>query len=525
MDKKLNPFSYIFLAAGTAAFFLVFAVIFFGPFYQLDNIRYPMLAWLVFYGISCAIEREFVFVKKVEAIFSARWFPWAVFGVMTFCFIRIKWLEYVGFHISGVDFSHIDYAIWNTLHGRFMEIPIIAKQPTYDNFFGNHFSPILYVWVAARWLYDHPFTTLVVHAVALAAAILPMHAMASKQTGRPIASILVLTYLFTGITASTLQFDFHQEAFYPLALTILLYGLSDPNRFYVLAGFLLTISIKEDAGLYIFGTGLVFAIIHRKRRLESLFIGLAGLAYTGLAYKVFMPMYQPAEKTMEAYYLPMWSHYGNSVGEIVKTMLLKPHLVLADLFGNKSFYKLIFAWGLLPFFSRYTLAAILPLIVCVTAKGAPHHLGLYYGATLLPFFFFASMRTLAWLKNTNASLKMVWVWAFLAFAFSAFVGGSYLRFREPNPAYAQIPEMQRKVAGLHGIVYVQGGLLPYLKYAQNLRRIDTVDIQPDADFYVLADGISTGPLFDDVKVLQDKLNAKHKIVFAEPPFRIYEVLR
>lgn len=525
MDERLKPTSYPFLALASAALALCLAVIFFGPFGKLDNIRYPMLASLVFYGIACLFERKFVLIKKVEAVLSHRWFPWAVFLLMSFTFVRIKWLEYAGLHISGVDFSHIDYAIWSTLQGRFMEIPIIPQQPTYNDFFGNHYSPILFVWVVARWLFDHPFSALVVHALALSSAVIPMHSLAKEQASPPIASILILTYLFTGITASTLQFEMHQEAFYPLGLTLFLYGLAQPNRWLAVAGFLLTLSIKEDAGLYLFGTGFVFFLIHKKRRWESLVFSIAGLAVAILTYKVLMRLHQPPNPPMEAYYLPMWSHYGNTVGEIILTLINKPHWVLYDLFANKSFYKLIFAWGLLPFFSRYTLAAIPPLLVLVTAKGAPHHLGLYYGAVLLPFFFFASMRALAWLKNTNASLKLVWIWAFLAFAFSAFVGGSYLRFRTPSPIFDRIPDIQKKVAGLKGTVYVQGGLLPYLKYDTNLRRVDDIKISEDADFYVIADGMSTGPLFSDIKELKDKLNNSFTIVYRETPFTIYRKSR
>jgi uncharacterized membrane protein len=458
-----------------------------GPFFGVDNLRYPLLAAAVLYGAASWIAGTPWKGELLKQALSHRAFPWILCAAAAFLFFRIKLLQWYAGQISGVDFSHIDYAIWSTAHGRFMEIPIIPPQATFTDFFGNHFSPVLFVFVLARWLVDSPFASLFVHALALAAAIPALHALAAKVVDRVTASLLTLNYVFCGAVASTLQFDIHQECFYPLAIALLFLGVyGSPVLLWI--GAALAFSVKEDAGVYLFPAFLFLAWFFPRRRLSCVLLSFISLAYVVVALKVLMPLHQPLN-TSAPYYLPMWARYGHSFREVALAMITHPHRVAWDILSNKDLYKNLLPWGFLPVFSPFGVLSLVPLAVASAASGVQRSLGLYYGIVLVPIFFFSTLPVLARSRHRRTI-------ALVLLALGAFVGGSYLRFFSPLPFYPELQNAAEKLAaGNPGeTVYVQSGLLPFLTYDTRWRRIDSLDQIPPAGTASVAlfDGLSQG---------------------------------
>ena len=460
----------------------------------LNNIRYPMVVAGLCYVVASWLGKAPFAAEEIKKILERREFPW----LLTFCasllFARIKWMELNAGLISGEDFSHIDYAIWSTAHGRFMEIPVIAAQSSFLNFFGNHFSPILFIPVLLRMIWDSPLASLLVHAVSLAAAIPALHLLALEYVDRIAASFLVLAYFFCGAVAATLQFDIHQESFYPLALALVFLGLSK-NRAWLFAGVALTLAVKEDAGLYLFGIFFVFALVQGRDRVFHLGLGLGCLCATLLALKVLMPMHQPAS-TQAPYYLPMWSKYGNTFSEIAWGFLSHPHWVAQDVILNKDLYKNLLPWLFMPILSPMGLLAAFPVFVSSTAAGAQRSFGLYYGIVLVPCFFFATayfLRGKAWQRKG----------ALACFLVAAFVGGSYFHFPQPLPRLETLRKASASVSNLAAgkRIFVQSGLLPFLAYQNTWERLDSMRQIPDLGkaYVALYPGLSQGAMGGDLE--------------------------
>lgn len=517
MGEKMKSRA-ISLLGAAAVLLLIFSMMMIcvGPFGAIDSVRYLLLASAVFYVGASGLGRKWWIREKLESILAHPRFPFVMFFVFSLAYVRIKFLQLPAGQISGMDFSHLDYAIWSTSRGEFMQIPILAPQNSFLDFFGNHYSPVLFFHVLARFVVDSPLASLAVHALSLSAAIPVLHALARKLVDRVTASFLTLNYALCGAVASTLQFDIHQESFYPLAFGFVFLGLYS-RRAFLWGGAILALLIKEDAGVYLLPAFLLLAVLVKSRRYSCFALALVSACYTLLVLKVLMPMHQPLASTAP-YYLPMWAKYGHTFSEVARSMFSHPHWVAADVIFNKDLYKNLMAWGFLPLLNPVGAIMAAPVVVSSTAAGVQKSFGLYYGIVLVPIFFFASARFLQ--KKRRARLIAAGV-----LCVGAFVGGSFLRFPAPLPFLGEIREAAAKLSlGSEEKVIVQSGLLPFLPYEKRWQRFDGLDeIGPAGNSsVVLFAGLSLGSLPGGWELVEPNLLAKgYRLVEISGRLRIY----
>jgi uncharacterized membrane protein len=503
MEKaRLKAFTFLFDKFLLCALALLVMLAFILPIGQIDNIRYPILLIFVLVGFFSFFTKSLWRQEEIKRILGSKYFPLALTFIFATIFFRIKLLQWDAGQISGVDFSHLDYAIWSTTKGRFMQIPIVPDAAAFNDFFGNHYSPILFVHVFFRWLVDSPKTTLFVHAISLAAAIPILYSLARTYLDKIPAALFLFVFVFCGSLASTLQFDIHQESFFPLAWGLFFLGYRT-QVWKLFLGAILVLSIKEDAGIYLFWASLVLAVTAKEKRILLIPVGVASLLYTFLALRVLMPMHQPAS-TLVPYYFTMWAKYGSSFQEVIVNMLKHPHWVISDVVFNKALYKNLLPWAFLPLMHPFGLMALAPVVVSSTALGVQKGFGLYYGVVLLPIFFFVSC---AALKNS----KFIWRWLALALCCSFFVGGSYFRFPKPQEFLPEITLTAEKISAEKSKeIWVQSGLLPFLDYGTNWRRLDAMEqlaMHSSAEV-VLFEGLEQSSLSGDAQQIDSALEEK-----------------
>lgn len=482
-----------------------------------NNLRYPLLLVAVVYLVACGHSRRILFREKIESCLKSSLFPWYVAILASIVFARIKILQFYAGEISGVDFSHIDYAIWSTTKGQWMGIPILPPNQSFLNFFGNHFSPILFIPVVFRWIWDSPLSSLVVHALSLAAAVPVFWRLANQYVSAIYASALVLIYVFCGSLASTLQFDIHQESFFPLAWGLFFLGIRG-RAWLLFLGAILILSVKEDAGIYLFWACLVLAALQKEKRWMLLPLSILSLAFTYLALKVWMPMHQP-EQTNVPYYFTMWASYGSNFQEVIWKMLTHPHWVLSDIFSNKALYKNLLPWAFLPFTHFAGLLALAPLAVSSTASGVQKGFGLYYGIILVPIFFYISCIALEKKKRKN-------YWIGFGLICSLFVGGGYLKFPKPIEFWTEVESaVQKTVATEEKTVWVQSGLLPFLPYEVRWRRIDGLNqlMNPEVVEVVFFEGLEMSTVSESTKEVDEFLKKeKFQLVDSSERWKRYK---
>lgn len=253
--------------------------------------------------------------------------------------------------------------------------------------FIDHFQPILAFLAPLYWLWSDPRALLVVQAVALAAASIPLALWARRELGGGAAIVLQLAYLgFWAVLAGNL-FDFHDIALAAPALSVALYGLLERRDRLLIGGGVAAAMTREDMALTVAALGLV-AAIQGRRRLGAA-IAAASIAWFVVAVNVVIP-----ELSGGAY--EHWGYYGGEgrhphakdlVSDPVATAerLITPRdklVQLANLFA---------AWLFLPLGSLLTIVAIPNLLErFLSAKPAHWQQGFHYSLALAPVLAFAT---------------------------------------------------------------------------------------------------------------------------------------
>ena len=318
----------------------------------------------------------------------------AVFG--TLCTVR-----YAGFGYSDFDLAIFDQAMWNTLHGRFMDSSIRHVM-----LFGDHFAPILLLLLPVYAIFPSPLTLLWAQALVMAAGAIPLYVLGRREVGAAWGLLLAALYLLYPALGYANLFEFHTETI----ATFLLLGMfaaARLERFVPFIAFLLlALLCKEDVSLGVAAFGIVEALgrAWRARTLKApgvvrwgLVPAAAGAAWFVLATQVWIPHFSGGGYA----YAGLYAHLGGSLGEIARSFVTRPLQVLEAALSSapggpdKGAYlvHLMAPVGFLPLFSPATLGAALPpLLQNLLANYAPPQtIHFQYTSTLTPVVFLSSV--------------------------------------------------------------------------------------------------------------------------------------
>ena len=154
----------------------------------------------------------------------------------------------------------------------------------------DHFSPILMLLAPLYWVSNSAFNLLFAQAVLFAAAALPIWAFTRRRLGLGPAYLVAAVYLLYWPVQSALAFDFHEAAFAPLLIALMI-ERADVRRWRqaaIAAGLLLL--VKEDMGLVVAMTGVWIMTRGRDQRRVGAYFTAAGIAVMGLIIEVIMPL-------------------------------------------------------------------------------------------------------------------------------------------------------------------------------------------------------------------------------------------
>jgi uncharacterized membrane protein len=154
---------------------------------------------------------------------------------------------------------------------------------------GDHFSPILAVLAPLYWIHDHPTTLLIAQGVLLALAIPPLWVFARRALGTVPAYLIAMTYAISMPVQHAMSFDFHEVAFAPPLLALMLERAHAGRNAHAAAAACLLLLVKEDMGLAVAGFGL-YLLATGGRRLGAGLV-VAGIAQTWVATKLIIPAF------------------------------------------------------------------------------------------------------------------------------------------------------------------------------------------------------------------------------------------
>lgn len=314
---------------------------------------------------------------------------WLAIGLYTFLALRLTFHLHdtvFGFK-TGFDLSIFDQATWLISRG---QRPFVTVRGLH--ILADHFSVILYLLAPLYWIWDSPKTLLTAQTIAISLGALPIYTMARERTGSTLSGLIfALSYLLYPVMQWSNTYEFHPDTFAtPLFLAAFLY-LTRRNWF--LYGVMLGLAVltKETVGLTVMALG-IYVLLQIDRRAGWLTLGFGGLALV-----VALVTIRYFNGGVSSGYYWLYGKYGSSISGIVQYLLTHPIEVAADLnTDGKQEYLFILLCPLmfLPLLSPEVVLIAAPalLVNLLSSRSIMHnHLGGYYAAAIMPFFFVAAI--------------------------------------------------------------------------------------------------------------------------------------
>ena len=302
-----------------------------------------------------------------------------------FSFVTLT--RHATFATHALDLGYYVQLTWNLARGAGAYVSLPEMHA-----WGDHLSPIMYLFVPLFWVAPGAPILLLVQSVALALGAVAMFGLARARLRdeRPAAAFALLYVVNPTLHGINVR-DFHAAA---LAIPLLLaacWAVEAGRPRLALLPAVLTLCCREDAALPVLGLGVWMALRHRWWRLGALVAGGA-LAVLVIDVRFIIPAYRG-----EPYaHLGRYAHLGASLPEIVEAIVLHPLRVLATLATvDRAVYLLALLGPLafLPLAGGWDLVGTLPALTQNLLSVDPILYGFrtQYQSFVLPFLLLAAV--------------------------------------------------------------------------------------------------------------------------------------
>jgi len=308
------------------------------------------------------------------------------------------WTAILGFrglyNCSYTDFGGFHNAAWNTLHGRFM-----WSDHWSGSIWRDHLSGFLLIPALFLLIWEKAETFLILQAMALVAAAVPVFLLAHRETKRAAFAVtLAFAFLLSPFVGRVAMYEFHDLSFAVLTMAWLLWacGGHGPPWLFLLFG-ALALVVREDMALPVLAVGLWEATFGRRTG-RGIALALMAVAWGVLCVNVFMPSAQAGHwlwQTGAGGHLDRYGHLGESYGAILLNILRHPLRIAGPFFASErlaNYVLLLLPLALLPLASpqRLWLAAPTFLLHALAYWPYQNQLDCQYSAPLIPVLFFSA---------------------------------------------------------------------------------------------------------------------------------------
>ena len=348
-------------------------------------------------------------VAELDADDFARLFrrcAWYVLaGAVAFAvvFALLAWLRYRAYYGGRFDLGNMVQAVYNTAHGRFLEITTAGPEPRQMSRLGSHVDPILAAFALPWLVWPSPVMLLTLQSVIVAASAWPAYRLGSRVTRDPRAGALLAgaLLLYPALGYGVLN-EFHPVT---LATPFLLFAFLfiEEDRWLPAVPFLVLAALcKEEVPLVLAVMGAYFAL--RKRSWRPLVLTALALAYLVFAVWIVIPHFNEGPSP----FFDRYSAYGESAAEVVGNVVTGPGQVAGDLLASANleyWAELLWPFGFVPLLSPLTLLIAVPeyLLNGLSTQIWQRSIQFHYTAAEIPFIFAALvlglMRLWRWLSG------------------------------------------------------------------------------------------------------------------------------
>ncbi len=367
------------------------------------------------------------------------------------------------FQSNALDLGWFDQGIYLISQGK---PPIVSFVGFH--ILGDHAALILYIIALLYKIYPSVYWLFAIQAIALSLGIIPLWYLAlNAGLQKAQARALVFIYLFYPLIFNVNLFDFHPDVFVVSGLLLAILAAQNNSLLWFSVAIVLILSSKAIFSLTVLGLGLWLLISQRKLLLGIIGV-ITGIAWFLIATQVIIPHYTGTDAAIEMAD-SRYAYLGDSLGEIIKNLFLRPQLVFGHLFTLANLEYLILL--LIPLsggLSRYSLHLLMPAFPALSLNLLTDYLPQkdlihQYSLPILPFLLVGVIAT--WVHGKGFLRKPKWliVWsiiAFIAFAKYGYFGSLYLQSLDTYRATKQAINLIQTPGG----VLTSSSIAPHLTH-------------------------------------------------------------
>jgi uncharacterized membrane protein len=306
--------------------------------------------------------------------------------------------RHVALRTHALDLGYYVQLVWSLAHGDGARVTLPPMHA-----WGDHFSPVLYLFTPLGWLAPGATALLLAQTVIFAAGAFAIAAYArSRLADAALAAGVAVVYLLNPTLHGINIRDVHPTAF-AIPLLVAAAWAVDARRFGWAAAFVvLALGGREDAAIAGVGFGVWLALA-RRRWVAGGAVAAACVALLWLDMNVVMPHFRGEPYP---HLVKRWAYLGDSLSQVVLNFFVEPWRWLrVVLTVDKLIYllALLAPLGFLPLLAPRAAAAALPGLAVNLLSTDPvlfHH-RTPYQAFVLPFLLLAAVDGVAVLKHAT----------------------------------------------------------------------------------------------------------------------------
>lgn len=322
---------------------------------------------------------------------------------------------------SSYDQGIFNQIFWNSIHGHFFQSSLssqisgnVAQKGEFSQVFyyhlGQHFNPIFLLWLPLYALFPSPATLIVLQVALVTAAGLVLYVLAQHYLEPPVAAMIAISFYGANAVLGPTLANFHDIC--PILLLVFGLLLSMEKRWWSLFWLLaaLTLAVREDAGLGLFGVGFYLIVSRRYPRI-GLAVCTLSFTYMLIVTNLIMELFD--NDVSQRLMIQQFGQYTDSSEasplNIIWGMVSHPWHLVRELFSpffNKVEY-LLGHWLPLAFVPAVSPAAWMiagfPLLELLLEKGGSvRSLNIRYAMAVVPGLFYGAI--LWWAGRSYFSL-------------------------------------------------------------------------------------------------------------------------
>ena len=307
---------------------------------------------------------------------------------------------------TSLDLGLEENVIWNALHSGALFKSTPYGGPT-GNLVGEHAAYLNYLIAPLYGLHQKAETLLVLQAVLIGGAAIPLYLVARKYLGPWLSCLVAVWYVFYPPLHGSNLYDFHYPPLAPFFLWFTLYFVLARKNLWAIVFTILALSVREDISLGVVTIG-VFLLLTNRRPRAGLLLAAAGAFYFVAMKIVIMPIQRGGHEAFIHQYNGLLPEGRHGFGGVLETAIGNPVFTLGVVLERD---KLIYLLEILLPLAFFPLRRAIGLLCCVpgflitllsTGYRPLYQISFQYTAHWTAYLFVAAIANLSWLGQEAA---------------------------------------------------------------------------------------------------------------------------